>query len=95
MLAAITLYMSVIYGVLYLSFVAWPLIYQGGHHFAAGFSGLMVRPRRFLFSTAFLFPLADILPPFPSVVPSIPLWERSWNWALCSLLQSEVYQRFR
>ena len=42
MLAAITLYMSVIYGILYLTFILFPAIYQGIHHFKAGPSGLMV-----------------------------------------------------
>lgn len=44
MLAAITLYMSVVYGILYLTFVSYPIIFgEGGHGFTAGPSGLMVR----------------------------------------------------
>ncbi|KAL7416318.1 major facilitator superfamily domain-containing protein [Mrakia frigida] len=45
MLAAITLYMSVVYGILYLTFVSYPIIFgEGGHGFTAGPSGLMFLP---------------------------------------------------
>lgn len=42
MLAAICCYMSTIYGIMYLNFVAFPIIFQGTHGFRAGPSGLMV-----------------------------------------------------
>ncbi|KAL7416317.1 major facilitator superfamily domain-containing protein [Mrakia frigida] len=44
MLLAITTYMSIIYGILYLNFVAYPIIFQQGHGFKAGPSGLMFLP---------------------------------------------------
>jgi len=41
MLLSITLYMSFIYGVLYLDFVAYPIIFEQGHGMTAGSEGLM------------------------------------------------------
>ncbi|KAG7575461.1 hypothetical protein FFLO_00280 [Filobasidium floriforme] len=41
MLAAITVYMSFVYGCLYLLFVAYPIVFQQGHGFNAGAGGLM------------------------------------------------------
>lgn len=41
MLLSITLYMSFIYGVLYLDFVAYPIIFEQGHGMSAGSEGLM------------------------------------------------------
>ncbi|KAL7416382.1 major facilitator superfamily domain-containing protein [Mrakia frigida] len=49
MLAAICCYMSTIYGIMYLNFVAFPIIFQGTHGFRAGPSGLMFLP--FLFGS--------------------------------------------
>lgn len=44
MLLAITVYMSFIYGVLYLLFEAYPIVFQEGHGFNAGIQGLMFLP---------------------------------------------------
>ncbi|KAI0776346.1 MFS general substrate transporter [Trametes elegans] len=44
MLIAITLYMSFMYGVMYLLFEAYPIVFTLGHHFNAGISGLMFLP---------------------------------------------------
>ncbi|KAI0776341.1 MFS general substrate transporter [Trametes elegans] len=44
MLIAITLYMSFLYGVMYLLFEAYPIVFTRGHHFNAGISGLMFLP---------------------------------------------------
>ncbi|EIW63711.1 MFS general substrate transporter [Trametes versicolor FP-101664 SS1] len=44
MLLVITLYMSFIYGVVYLLFEAYPIVFTRGHHFNAGISGLMFLP---------------------------------------------------
>ncbi|KAL0571990.1 hypothetical protein V5O48_009970 [Marasmius crinis-equi] len=44
MLAAITAYMSFVYGCLYLYFAAYPIVFARGHHFNAGISGLMFLP---------------------------------------------------
>ncbi|RPD64093.1 MFS general substrate transporter [Lentinus tigrinus ALCF2SS1-7] len=44
MLIAITLYMSFIYGVMYLLFEAYPIVFTLGHGFNAGISGLMFLP---------------------------------------------------
>lgn len=44
MLLAITLYMSFVYGVVYLLFEAYPIVFQEGHGFNAGVSGLMFIP---------------------------------------------------
>jgi multidrug resistance protein len=41
---AISLYMSVLYGLLYMFFVAYPVIYQGGKGWNAGHTGLMFVP---------------------------------------------------
>ncbi|KAJ7577366.1 MFS general substrate transporter [Mycena floridula] len=40
MLLCMTLYMSFLYGILYLNFVAYPIIFQEGHGFNAGEEGL-------------------------------------------------------
>ncbi|OQO09920.1 hypothetical protein B0A48_04275 [Cryoendolithus antarcticus] len=40
----ISLYMSVLYGLLYMFFVAFPIIYQGGKGYSAGITGLMFIP---------------------------------------------------
>jgi multidrug resistance protein len=40
----ISLYMSVLYGLLYMFFVAFPIIYQGGKGYSAGKTGLMFIP---------------------------------------------------
>ncbi|KAL2832753.1 major facilitator superfamily domain-containing protein [Aspergillus pseudoustus] len=40
----IALYMSVLYGLLYMFFVAYPIIYQGGKGWSAGSTGLMFIP---------------------------------------------------
>ncbi|KIY70945.1 MFS general substrate transporter [Cylindrobasidium torrendii FP15055 ss-10] len=44
MLLSSTIYMSFIYGVLYLLFEAYPIIFTKGHGFNAGISGLMFLP---------------------------------------------------
>lgn len=44
MLLAITIYMSFVYGVLYLLFEAYPIVFQQGHGFNAGIGGLMFVP---------------------------------------------------
>ncbi|PPQ67075.1 hypothetical protein CVT25_005676 [Psilocybe cyanescens] len=44
MLVAITLYMSFVYGCLYLLFTAYPIVFTQAHHFSAGVSGLMFLP---------------------------------------------------
>jgi MFS family permease len=44
MLIAITVYMSFVYGCLYLLFEAYPIVFTKGHHFNAGISGLMFLP---------------------------------------------------
>lgn len=38
----ISLYMSVLYGLLYMFFVAYPIIYQKGKGYSAGTTGLML-----------------------------------------------------
>lgn len=43
-LTGITLYMSFLYGILYLNFVAYPIIFELGHGMNAGISGLMFLP---------------------------------------------------
>jgi len=40
----VSLYMSVLYGLLYMFFVAFPIIYQGGKGYSAGITGLMFIP---------------------------------------------------
>jgi len=40
----ISLYMSVLYGLLYMFFVAYPIIYQQGKHYSASTTGLMFIP---------------------------------------------------
>ncbi|TBU30061.1 MFS general substrate transporter [Dichomitus squalens] len=44
MLLAITAYMSFVYGVVYLLFEAYPIVFTEGHHFNTGISGLMFLP---------------------------------------------------
>ncbi|CAL1706392.1 unnamed protein product [Somion occarium] len=44
MLLAISLYMSFVYGCLYLLFEAYPVVFTDGHHFNPGISGLMFLP---------------------------------------------------
>ncbi|KAI0808175.1 MFS general substrate transporter [Fomes fomentarius] len=44
MLIAITLYMSFIYGCIYLLFEAYPIVFTEGHHFSAGITGLTFLP---------------------------------------------------
>jgi len=44
MLIAITIYMSFVYGCIYLLFEAYPIVFTQGHHFNAGISGLMFLP---------------------------------------------------
>ncbi|KAJ7293459.1 MFS general substrate transporter [Mycena rebaudengoi] len=44
MLLCITLYMSFVYGCLYLLFQAYPIVFTRGHHLSAGISGLMFLP---------------------------------------------------
>ncbi|KAF8595800.1 MFS general substrate transporter [Ceratobasidium sp. AG-I] len=44
MLLAVTLYMSFIYGCVYLLFAAYPIVFTQGHHLNAGASGLMFLP---------------------------------------------------
>jgi multidrug resistance protein len=44
MLIAITVYMSFVYGCLYVLFEAYPIVFTIGHHFNAGISGLMFLP---------------------------------------------------
>ncbi|KAI6715338.1 hypothetical protein JHW43_002080 [Diplocarpon mali] len=41
---AVSLYMSVLYGLLYMFFVAFPIIYQEGKGYSAGITGLMFIP---------------------------------------------------
>jgi MFS family permease len=40
----VSLYMSVLYGLLYMFFVAYPIIYQGGKGYSSGHTGLMFIP---------------------------------------------------
>jgi len=40
----LSLYMSVLYGLLYIFFVAYPIIYQGGKNYSASTTGLMFIP---------------------------------------------------
>lgn len=40
----VSLYMSVLYGLLYMFFVAYPIVYQGGKGWSAGKTGLMFIP---------------------------------------------------
>jgi len=40
----ISLYMSVLYGLLYMFFIAYPIVYQGGKGYSAGTTGLMFIP---------------------------------------------------
>ncbi|TVY34192.1 putative MFS-type transporter [Lachnellula occidentalis] len=40
----VSLYMSVLYGLLYMFFVAFPIVYQGGKGYSAGITGLMFIP---------------------------------------------------
>ncbi|KAJ7092602.1 MFS general substrate transporter [Mycena epipterygia] len=44
MLMAITIYMSFVYGCLYLLFEAYPIVFTEGHHLNAGISGLTFLP---------------------------------------------------
>ncbi|CAE6446657.1 unnamed protein product [Rhizoctonia solani] len=44
MLFSVTLYMSFIYGCVYLLFAAYPIVFTQGHHLNAGASGLMFLP---------------------------------------------------
>ncbi|EMD35874.1 hypothetical protein CERSUDRAFT_52884 [Gelatoporia subvermispora B] len=44
MLIAIVIYMSFIYGCIYLLFEAYPIVFTEGHHFNEGISGLMFLP---------------------------------------------------
>ncbi|KAJ7487470.1 MFS general substrate transporter [Mycena galericulata] len=44
MLLAITVYMSFVYGCLYINFEAYPIVFTEGHHLNAGISGLMFLP---------------------------------------------------
>ncbi|GJE99749.1 MFS general substrate transporter [Phanerochaete sordida] len=44
MLIALTMYMSFIYGVIYLLFEAYPIVFTTGHHMNAGITGLMFLP---------------------------------------------------
>ncbi|TCD70210.1 hypothetical protein EIP91_004390 [Steccherinum ochraceum] len=44
MLMAMTLYMSFMYGVMYLFFNAYPIVFAQGHHMSAGTAGLMFLP---------------------------------------------------
>ncbi|KAL1707414.1 major facilitator superfamily domain-containing protein [Schizophyllum commune] len=44
MLLAVTIYMSFIYGCVYLLFEAYPIVFSEGHHFNTGISGLMFLP---------------------------------------------------
>ncbi|KAF8213168.1 MFS general substrate transporter [Mycena galopus ATCC 62051] len=44
MLLAITLYMSFVYGCIYLLFEAYPIVFTEGHHLSAGMSGLTFLP---------------------------------------------------
>ncbi|KAF7339568.1 putative mfs-multidrug-resistance transporter [Mycena sanguinolenta] len=44
MLLAMTLYMSFVYGCIYLLFEAYPIVFTEGHHLSAGISGLMFLP---------------------------------------------------
>ncbi|KIO22265.1 hypothetical protein M407DRAFT_245224 [Tulasnella calospora MUT 4182] len=44
MLMAITLYMSFVYGCIYLLFESYPIVFTEGHHLNAGESGLMFLP---------------------------------------------------
>jgi MFS family permease len=44
MLIAMVTYMSFVYGCLYISFEAYPIVFTQGHHFNAGITGLMFLP---------------------------------------------------
>jgi multidrug resistance protein len=40
----VAIYMSVLYGLLYMFFIAFPIVYQGGKNYTAGITGLMFIP---------------------------------------------------
>ncbi|KAL6299148.1 MFS general substrate transporter [Sparassis latifolia] len=44
MLLAVTVYMSFVYGCIYLLFVAYPIVFTIGHHMSEGITGLMYLP---------------------------------------------------
>ncbi|KAJ6621614.1 MFS general substrate transporter [Mycena sp. CBHHK59/15] len=52
MLLALTMYMSFVYGCLYLLFEAYPVVFTEGHHLNAGLSGLTFLPIMFGGATA-------------------------------------------
>lgn len=90
MLLAITVYMSVIYGILYLNFVAYPIIFQQGHGFKAGPSGLMVRQSaasRFGSLSYEVLTFFLLLP-----VPPTVRWKYLRRCSIGILLQSSVHQ---
>ncbi|KAJ7583619.1 MFS general substrate transporter [Mycena floridula] len=58
MLLCVTLYMALLYGILYLNFVAYPIIFEIGHGFNAGEEGLMFLP---LFVGSTLSAIASVL----------------------------------
>jgi MFS family permease len=56
----VALYMSVLYGLLYMFFVAFPIIYQGGKGYSAGITGLMFIPLALgVLGSAFCAPLVN------------------------------------
>ncbi|EHK41227.1 hypothetical protein TRIATDRAFT_130396 [Trichoderma atroviride IMI 206040] len=56
----ISLYMSVLYGLLYMFFVAFPIVYQEGKGYTAGITGLMFIPLALgVVMSAFLSPLVN------------------------------------
>ncbi|KAG9243243.1 major facilitator superfamily domain-containing protein [Calycina marina] len=56
----LSLYMSVLYGLLYMFFVAYPIIYQGGKGYSSGITGLMFIPMAFgVLASAICAPLVN------------------------------------
>ncbi len=56
----VSLYMSVLYGLLYMFFVAFPIVFQDGKHFSNGKTGLMFIPLAVgVLSSAFCAPIVN------------------------------------
>jgi multidrug resistance protein len=56
----VAVYMSVLYGLLYMFFIAYPIIYQGGKGYSAGITGLMFIPLALgVVGSAFCAPLVN------------------------------------
>jgi hypothetical protein len=56
----VSLYMSVLYGLLYMFFVAYPIVYQGGKGYSASTTGLMFIPMAIgILASAFCAPIVN------------------------------------